>query len=67
MNDAPPPVIHPINCICRVCCDARRDYVIAMREERRGRAKAFGEATVKPPRKAQPGTLRALVKIGRAS
>lgn len=77
MNDAapkPPPVPHSrLYCLCRACIaerqaevrrrieDARREAQrIAAAEELAGRGIVFA-----PPKKAQPGTLRALVAMSR--
>ena len=62
-NETPPPVLHSIRCICRACCDARRDEARARKEELAGRYAAFFEAP--PLKKApppSPGSLRAIAK-----
>jgi hypothetical protein len=76
---SPPPVVHAVNCICARCREARaaevrRRLEDARREERAGRELAVLEAMSGPvyarlglPRRPQPGTLRALVKLGRTA
>jgi hypothetical protein len=74
-DDAPPPVIHSLRCVCAACCDARRDEARARKEELAGRYSAFLEHTMGPvyarlgtPRKPMPGTVAAInARYGRRS
>ena len=66
-DDAPPPVVHSIRCICQACCDARRDEARARKEELAGKYSAFLErmggpvyARMGTPRKPMPGTVAAI-------
>lgn len=65
---------HPANCVCDSCCAARAAEVRRRLEDVRREQKRVADlASVElapmawKPKKAQPGTLPALVKIGRAS
>ena len=71
---APPPVQHAANCLCGKCiserqAEMRRRLEEARREDARGRELAFLESLGGPvfsrlgmPKKAQPGTTRAIAR-----